>query len=71
MRSILRRVKLNHRPVGLLIESKKHMENELYCFIAKGLVFIIMHKEKASKTFKSVNKKKNDEDIELKSVANK
>ena len=47
------------------------MENELYCFKASGLVSIILHKGKASKTFKSVNKKKNDEDIELKSVANK
>ena len=47
------------------------MEEGLYCFKACGLASIIMHKEKASKMFKIVNEKKDDEDIELKNVTNR
>ena len=49
---------------------KRHRENGLYCFKSSSLAFITMHK-KASKMSKFVNEKENDEDIELKSVANK
>ena len=49
----------------------EHMTEELYCFNASGLASIIMHREKASKMFKIVNKKDDDEDLDLKNVANR
>ena len=60
MINILTGVKLSLIPVNPLINSKNN-----------GLASIIMYKEKASKMFKIVNEKKNEEYIELKSVTNK
>lgn len=47
------------------------MSDDLYCFKANGLAFIIMHKRKPSSMFKIVTENSNEDDIDLHKVANK
>lgn len=47
------------------------MSDDLYCFKANGLAFIIMYKRKPSSMFKIVTENSNEDDIDLHKVANK